>query len=218
MKGLNNNVKNLRIFEKSAQEYDSWFDSNKFVYESEVLALKKFVPLTGKGVEVAVGTGKFAIPLGIKIGVEPAEAMADIARKRGIEVYNAIAENLPFDNESFDFVVMVTAICFFQNPIKALQEVRRVLKHSGYIIIGMIDKDSRLGKLYESKKEHSKFYRYAHFYPVNEVLEWLKSLEFGHIKICQTIFKNLKEIKSIEPVKDGYGEGSFVVISSRIET
>ncbi|MEA2087041.1 MAG: hypothetical protein U9O91_02980 [Candidatus Caldatribacteriota bacterium] len=31
----------------------------------------------------------------------------------------------------------------------------------------------------------------------------------------QTIFHNLKEIKNVEPVKENYGEGSFVVIRVR---
>jgi len=57
------------------------------------------------GLEVGVSTGRFAVPLGIRIGVEPANAMAEIARKRGIEVYDAKGEKLPFDDESFGLFV-----------------------------------------------------------------------------------------------------------------
>jgi len=32
--------------------------------------------------------------------------------KKGIEVVEGIAEDLPFDDESFDFVLMITTICF----------------------------------------------------------------------------------------------------------
>jgi ubiquinone/menaquinone biosynthesis C-methylase UbiE len=78
--------------------------------------------------------------------------MASIARQRGIEVYEASTEVLPFDNESFDFVVMVATICFLRNPIQALQEVRRVLTPRGHIVMGMIDKDSHLGEACEAKK------------------------------------------------------------------
>jgi len=35
--------------------------------------------------------------------------------------------------------------------------------------------------------------------------------DFKSFNFAQTIFHNLAEIKGIEPVKDGYGEGSFVV-------
>jgi ubiquinone/menaquinone biosynthesis C-methylase UbiE len=204
-----------KIFEVFADEYDKWFDENRFAYESEVQALGTFIPKNSKGLEVGVGTGRFAVPLNIQIGVEPARAMADIARKRGLEVYEAKAEELPFVNASFDFILMSTTICFLHYPMLALQESTRVIKSGGYIIIGMIDSDSFLGKVYESKKKASKFYRYAHFYSVNQVLEWVRKLGYGHIRICQTIFKNPEEITAIEPVKDGYGSGGFVVISAQ---
>lgn len=203
-----------RVFEEAAEKYDQWFDKNRHAYESELLALRRFIPKAGKGLEVGVGTGRFASPLGIPIGVEPAKAMAEIAQRRGIKVYRTKAENLPFDNESFDFILMVTTICFVENPIQTLKEAERVLKPNGHIILGMIDKDSPLGKLYESRKKESTFYRYANFYSVNQVTNWLRQLKYAYIKICQTIFKNPEEIMAIEPIKEGYGEGGFVVISA----
>jgi len=211
-------MNSIEIFEKHAQEYDKWFDKNRFVYESEILALRNLVPKEGKGLEVGAGTGRFAVPLGVKVGVEPAKAMANIARKRGIEVYEAAAEELPFNRASFDFVLLVTTICFLQNPVQALQEAKRVLKSGGCIIIGMIDKESLLGKTYEQKKRNSKFYRYANFYSVDQVLEWLKLLNFGNVMTCQTVFNGTEKITSIEPVKDGHGEGGFAVISAKKES
>jgi ubiquinone/menaquinone biosynthesis C-methylase UbiE len=210
-------MENIKVFEEASRKYDQWFDKNKFAYESELLALRQFVPQTGEGLEVGVGTGRFAAPLGIRVGVEPAKAMAEIAQLRGMKAYRAKAEKLPFEDESFDFVLMVSTICFLENPKQALKEAKRVLIPDGNIIIGMIDKNSPLGKLYESKKEASPFYRYANFYSVNQVLDWLKELKYAHIKACQTIFKNPEEIIAIEPIKEGYGEGSFVVISAKKE-
>ena len=61
------------------------------------------------------------------------------------------------------------------------------------------------------------FYRYAHFYSVTQVIDWLMQLGFGAIKTCQTIFKLPKEMTAVEPVKDGYGEGGFVVIAAQKE-
>ena len=207
-------MENINVFEGNAQKYDQWFDKNRYAYESEVLALKRFIPPEGKGVEIGVGTGRFAAPLGIRVGVEPAKAMAEAARKRGIAVYEAKAENLPFGAESFDFVLMVTTICFLENPVQALKEVRRVLVPGGHLIIGMIDKDSFLGRLYESRKMESLFYKNANFYSVKEVLHWLEQLEFVSVRVCQTIFRNPEEISAVESDKDDYGEGAFVVIDS----
>ena len=90
--------------------------------------------------------------------------MADIAQRRGIKVYRAVAEALPFRPDSFDLVVMVTVLCFLRDPFLALTEATRVLKPGGQILIGMIDKDSPLGRYYEAHKQESKFYRQANFY------------------------------------------------------
>ncbi len=35
---------NIKVFEDAAQKYDQWFDEKRHAYESELLALKKFVP------------------------------------------------------------------------------------------------------------------------------------------------------------------------------
>jgi len=208
-------MKNRDVFEKYAQEYDKWFDENKDVYKSEIMILRGLIPREGVGLEVGVGTGRFATPLGIKMGVEPAKAMADMARKRGINVHEGRAEALPFDDDSFDFVLMMTTICFLENPLHALEEAKRVLKPEGHIIIGIIDRDSPLGMSYERKKTTSKFYKYANFHSADEVLNWLRSLNFGHIVTRQTIFKSPEEIDALEPFEEGHGKGAFVAISAQ---
>ena len=208
-------MKNRDIFEKYAQEYDKWFDENKDVYKSEIMILRGLIPREGVGLEVGVGTGRFATPLGIRMGVEPAKAMADMARKRGIDVHEGRAEALPFDDESFDFLLMMTTICFLENPLQALEEAKRVLKPEGHIIIGMIDRNSLLGMSYERKKITSKFYKYANFHSADEVLNWLRSLNFGHIVTRQTIFKSPDEIDALESFEEGHGKGAFVAISAQ---
>lgn len=208
-------MNSIEIFEKHAAEYDEWFEENEAVYKSEILALRDLVPAEGIGLEVGVGTGRFAAPLGIGVGVEPAKTMADMARKRGIDVHEAKAEALPFHDESFDFLLMVTTICFLENPLQALKEAKRVLKPWGLIIIGMIDKNSPFGRDYERKKATSKFYKYADLHSADQVLSWLESLDFNHIAIHQTIFKSLKEIGEVEPFEEGHGKGAFVAIAAR---
>ncbi len=207
----------INIFDKYAEEYDKWFDAHIWVYQSEVRAVKMLLPQSGKGVEIGVGTGRFSVPFGINIGVEPSRAMAEIARSRGITVYDTKAENLPFDDNTFDFVLMVTTICFLEDPVQALREIRRILRPSGKIIIGMLDKDSPLGKLYENKKNGSKFFKHAVFHSVDEVLEWLKTLEYNHIHVLQTIYNKPEGITALEPIREGHGEGFFVVISAQKE-
>jgi len=85
---------NIKPFEEHAQEYEEWFEKNKFAYQSELKATKAVLPRFGKGVAIGAGSGQFAKPLGIGLGVEPFVRMGGLAKKREIEVVEGIAENL----------------------------------------------------------------------------------------------------------------------------
>ncbi|ACX73022.1 Methyltransferase type 11 [Methanocaldococcus vulcanius M7] len=188
-------------FEEYAEEYDRWFDENEIIYKSEIEALKRHIP-KGKGLEIGVGTGRFAKPFNIKIGVDISKKMAEIAKKRGIDVIIARGEDLPFNDNEFDFVLINTVLEFSEDPKKMLKEAKRVLKNGGKIIIGIIDKDSFLGKMYEKKKQKSKFYKDANFLSAREVIEMLKELGFKNIKATQTIFKGIDKADKVKDDKN----------------
>ncbi|MFX1533689.1 MAG: class I SAM-dependent methyltransferase [Promethearchaeota archaeon] len=202
----------IEPFEKYASQYEDWFEINKFVYKSELQAIRNQLPENEEGVEIGVGSGRFAAPLGIKLGVEPSPKMREIAQSRGIKTIDGVAENLPFDDSQFSFVLMVTTICFLDNIQTAFKEANRVLKTGGCLIVGFIDKESPIGKLYQQHKNESPFYKVATFYSVDEIIFHLNEAGFKKFNITQTIFHNLTEIKAVEPIKEGYGEGSFVVV------
>lgn len=199
-------------FQKNSGKYDEWFDKNKFYYESELQAVKELLPENKKGAEIGVGSGRFAAPLGIKLGVDPSSKMGEIAQKRGVEFIEGVAESLPFEDSKFDFLLMVTTLCFLDDAGKAFKEANRVLKSGGCMIIGFIDADSYLGKLYEKRKKESTFYKDATFYSVKEVISIMKKAHFKEFSFRQTLFQHKNGLKDIEPVKRGFGEGSFVVI------
>lgn len=204
----------IEPFEKYTSRYEDWFKRNEFVYKSELRAIREQLPKSGKGIEIGVGSGQFAAPLGIQLGVEPSSRMRELARSKGIKTIEGMAEKLPFGDSQFDFALMVTTICFLDDIKAAFKEACRVLKPDGCLIIGFIDKDSSVGKLYQQHKNESVFYKVATFYSVNEVISYLKEAGFKNFNFSQTIFHNLTEIKDIEPMKEGYGEGSFVVVKA----
>ena len=52
-------------YDKHKDKYENWFTRNRFAYESELQAIKLILPQGENGMEIGVGTGRFAGPLGI---------------------------------------------------------------------------------------------------------------------------------------------------------
>lgn len=216
----------VTVFNENVAEYDRWFDENPQVYEAELEAMRRFLPRQGRGLEIGVGTGRFAAPLGVAVGVDPAPNMVMAARARGIEAHEAYGEALPFADASFDYVLMVTVDPFVRDLAGVLSEARRVLTAGGHLVVGMIDRESDLGRAYEANKGADKFYRHATFRSAQEMVEHLQRAGFTVVGACQTVLGRLQgplETGHIEvafpadafEVHDGYGQGAFVVINAR---
>jgi SAM-dependent methyltransferase len=204
----------IEIFDKHVATYEKWYEDYSEVYQSELLALREQLeklPENIRGIEVGLGTGRFASELGIKEGVEPSGAMAEKAINRGIEVIKGFAAQLPYGDLQFDFVLFVT-ICHLDEMKYALKEANRVLKHKGSILIGFLDKDRSIAKEYIEKRHRSTFFAKANFYTVERIVTLLKEAGFKDLEFNQTLFGSLDEIKEVQLPKTGYGEGSFVVV------
>jgi SAM-dependent methyltransferase len=203
-------MSNIQAFEDYSNEYDAWFEKNRDKYELELRAIAGFIHPGLLGLEVGVGSGKFAAPLGIETGIDPSARMLSKAAGLGIRVAQAIAEALPFPALCFDYVLMVTTICFVDDLGRSFDEARRVLKKDGYILVCFVDKASDLGREYMARKDRSRFYRTAHFYSTGEVQQHLKAAGFGAMEIRQTLLQGA----DASLIREGYGEGSFVVIKA----
>jgi ubiquinone/menaquinone biosynthesis C-methylase UbiE len=203
-------------FNEHVAEYEEWFAKYPFVFESEVEAIRNFLP-TGNnisGIEIGLGTGRFAKELGIKEGIEPSPRMRALALKRGIEVLSAEAEHLPYEDSQFDYVLMAFCISYFEDLPTVFNEARRVLKKDGALIVGFIDKDSIIGQFYEQRKPHSVFYKEAKFYTAKQIAAELKKSKFKDLTFSQALFHALDDTREFEPARSGHGEGSFVVIKA----
>ena len=204
------------VFSEHVEAYEAWYEKHPMVYLSEVAAIKEQflkLPENIKGIEVGLGTGRFAQPLGIKEGIEPSTEMAKKAIKRGIEVIEGVAERLPYGDLHFDFVLFVT-ICHFNDIKAAFAQAHRVLKHGGAVIIGFLDKEQSIAKHYEEKRDRSNFFRHATFYTVDRIEKLLKEAGFKDFQYNQTLFGILEQIKEIQSPVQGFGKGSFVVVKA----
>lgn len=202
-------------FERHTGRYEAWFAQHEAAYVSELLALRPFVPLTGDGLEIGVGSGRFAAPLGIATGVDPSPAMLEIARRRGIEAVQGAAEALPYPDDRFDHALVVTTLCFVDDAAAMLDEARRVLRPGGTLVIGFIDRDGALGQDYLAHQAESVFYREATFYAAAEVERLLLARGFAIDVWAQTLVRPLAETRELEPVRPGRGDGAFVVVRAR---
>lgn len=201
-------------FDRLHREYDSWYDENTSLYQAELKLLKTVTPAEGRGIEIGAGTGRFASQLGIAAGVEPSKEMGERARERGLEIIQAYAEQLPIGDNSYNFALMVTAICFLNDVARAFGEVRRILKTGGRFIVAFIDSESALGQLYQQKKNDNEFYRDASFYSADEVLHFLQAAGFAQEKTGQCLVLQDGRIDT-DQISAGHGRGGFVAISAR---
>lgn len=205
------NINRAKVFDRNWEKYDNWFENHGDIYSLELKALKKVIP-EGLGLEIGVGSGRFAQPIGAKIGIDPSGNMIKLARGRGIQVIQGAGENLPFKDNTFDFVLIVVTLCFVENPVNVLSEARRVLKRGGRLVVGEINKDSQLGRLYEAKKEKSAFYKIATFYSGNEIIGMFDKVGIRYLGSYQTLLKPLSFPEMEEEPVTGFDKGGFVAV------
>ena len=204
-----------KLFDKNRHYYDEWFDKHPQIYHTELEAIQRILPPFKKGLEIGVGTGRFAKPLGIEVGVEPSEAMAQIAKSRGIQVVPGVAKKLPFADESFDLVLMVTTICFVDDADRALQEIHRILTPKGDLILAFVDKESDLGRFYLANRDKSRFYKEATFYSKKEIFKLLKKHGFILEACNESLFGDTLTNLHYEIVDGCKKGGAFLVLRAK---
>ena len=130
-------------YDRFARWYD-WVEGVPELVGLSRLRRRALQQASGKVLEVAVGTGKnlphYSRQSGI-IGMDLSSGMLNIASKRAaklsmhVSLYLADAEVLPFSDQCFDTVVSTLSSCTFPNPARAFQEMARVCRTGGKILL-----------------------------------------------------------------------------------
>ena len=201
----------MPAFQKQATDYDEWFGRHPALFQSELAAIRSVLPPFQKGVEIGVGTGRFAATLGIRFGLEPLEDYAPIARSRGIEVQTGVAEKMPYPEGYFDLALMVTVDCFLDDVPAAFAETFRVLSPGGSFVVAFLDKKGAIARKY--KRQGSSSYRNARFHGPDEIKDWMQAAGFSDFRLAQTLFD--ETAAEPEPPLAGVGTGSFAVIAGK---
>ncbi len=120
-------------FNQYFEKYETWFTDNRYVYQSELAAVNHFIPKVEKSIEIGIGSGQFALPLKIKTGIDPSKSMIKLAKNKGLNISQVVAENLHSINvKTCPFLWTKMSIC---KPSSWLSFLFRCLKNGPKPII-----------------------------------------------------------------------------------
>jgi len=133
-----------RVYEKLSSVYDLTFGPT--LHPGRLVAIKRMAITPGTTVlEVGVGTGinTSLYPRTCTVtGIDLSTSMLDKARERvareqltNVRLMEMDAANMNFADESFDIVYAPYLISVVPDPVKVVQEMRRVCKTGGRIIV-----------------------------------------------------------------------------------
>ena len=104
--------------------------------------------------EVGIGTGAVAEKVSEKIGpltgIDISQEMIDKINHDGITPIVANAHDLPFEDQSFEFIYMRNVIHYIDDPKKVFSEILRCLKPDGqYLFSQVVPPDDSISKEYD---------------------------------------------------------------------
>lgn len=158
----------------------------KIIYPNVVkLELCTFLePLSNEAsvLDLGAGTGmmsEFAYRCNSKlkyVAIDPSAGMLKYTPEY-LDTHIGVAELLPFEDNSFDLILMGESLHHFENPELALEEVRRVLNKNGKLFIYDFDKSTFFGgAIYQMEKLLGEP---AHFYEPSELKKILERYGFS---------------------------------------
>jgi ubiquinone/menaquinone biosynthesis C-methylase UbiE len=134
---------------------------------------------------VACGSGVYCIGLaqigcevyGVDISEQSIAMAKAISKRQNCHFEVADAEALPFESESFNKVVCVCSLEHFENDEQALNEMNRVLKKNGIIVLS-VDSFTYKGIKKDLLEKHRKDHHVVNYYTFSSLAEKMKTQGF----------------------------------------
>ncbi len=226
-------------FDQYAAEYDAWFLENPNVLESEARLVASTLRDAGRILSVGCGSGLFEKIMrdefGIVItdGVEPSAPMAEIARKRGLTVTEATAEEFDYPEGKYDTILFNGCPSYITDLRTVIGKVYKALPKGGRIVLVDVPKESTYGILYNLAKAVGTWNHPLlegtfppNPYPIElvKVASWRTTAEkinllteagFTNQAYAQTLTTHplYSDLRSEDPV-EGYDKGDYVAITA----
>ena len=224
-------------FDQYASAYDAWFLDNRNVLYSEVRLVASTLKEAGRVLSVGCGSGLFEKILreefGIVItdGIEPSTGMAEIARKRGMNVTVATAEEADFGHGTYDTLLFNGTPSYIGDLKGVVRKAYEALPAGGRIILIDVPKESSYGLLYNLAKavgtwDHPllegcyppnpypiEFVDVANWRTTAEKVALLREAGFTDLTFSQTLTSHpLCSNDTEEEPSEGYGKGDYVAV------
>lgn len=133
--------------------YDAWYHTPRGAWIAETefsLLLSLLHPATNATLlDVGCGTGHFSrrfAAVGLHVtGIDPDRVAIDFARRQDAGAVSYLvgsAKALPFPDQTFDYAVAITSLCFIADPAGALRELWRVSRRA--VVLGLLNRQSLL--------------------------------------------------------------------------
>ena len=226
-------------FDEYAATYDAWFLDNPNVLEPEVRLVASTLRNAGRVLSVGCGSGLFEKIMrdefGITVtdGVEPSPAMAEIARKRGMDVTEATAEEFDYPAGEYDTILFNGSPSYITDLDTVLSKVYAALKPGGRVVLVDVPKESTYGLMYNLAKalgtwDHPllegayppnpypiEFVNVANWRTTAEKIALLEKNGFRNIESAQTLTTHplYSDLAAEEPVP-GHDRGDYVALTA----
>ncbi|MBF0224601.1 MAG: methyltransferase domain-containing protein [Desulfobacterales bacterium] len=211
-----------------SQSYEKWCldEPNKIMIELETkLMMQLLKPHPRESVlDIGCGTGISLVPFietGLQVtGIDPSPAMLDIAYcnvRNKADLYRGFSEDLPFEDNSFNYTSFFTSLEFVDDPEQAIAEAARVAKDR--IFIGILNKyaltcfQRRIKGLFTNS-----IYNKARFFSIWEIKQIIKKC-LGDVPIVwralsyhPTSAKKLEKIEALNNLSQRLPFGAFIGI------